>query len=439
MKALDVAIKDMTQSFRSFFAVAFMFGIPILVTGMFYFMLGPGSGADEGMKLPPTQVQIVNLDEGSPLFTATMGSIEPGSSSSGLDFSTVQSMGEVFIAVLGSPDFTEIVSLTIAEDEVSARAAVDAQQAGVAVIIPADFTAAMMEPDTQTSITIYQDPTLTIGPAIVQALLTQMVEMSAAAKISVGVTLEQLNRAGIAVVAGKEQEIFMQYEETAMRRETAYQLLEVRTPSGEVANNQAFNPLGVVMGAMMVFFGFFTGAATAESILREDERGTLSRLLTTPTRADTILTGKLLAVAATLFVQVTFLMLFGWLVFGIQWGQLLAVMLAGLSLVILAGTCGVFLVSLIKNSRQAGLIFGGVMTVTGMIGVMNVFTMNAPGVNPAVEKMALIVPQGWAMRCISLAMEGAIFVDLLPWFGGALLWSLAFFVVGNLRLKRRFA
>ena len=42
MKAWDVALKDMTQSFRSMFAVVFMFGIPILVTGMFYFMLGSG-------------------------------------------------------------------------------------------------------------------------------------------------------------------------------------------------------------------------------------------------------------------------------------------------------------------------------------------------------------------------------------------------------------
>ena len=40
MKAFDIALKDMTRSFRSAFAVVFMFGVPLLVTGMFYFMFG---------------------------------------------------------------------------------------------------------------------------------------------------------------------------------------------------------------------------------------------------------------------------------------------------------------------------------------------------------------------------------------------------------------
>ena len=38
MKILDLAIKDLKRSFRSVFAVLFMFGIPLLMTGMFYFM-----------------------------------------------------------------------------------------------------------------------------------------------------------------------------------------------------------------------------------------------------------------------------------------------------------------------------------------------------------------------------------------------------------------
>ena len=40
MKAIDIAIKDLRRSFRSVFAVVFMFGVPLLVTGMFYLMFG---------------------------------------------------------------------------------------------------------------------------------------------------------------------------------------------------------------------------------------------------------------------------------------------------------------------------------------------------------------------------------------------------------------
>jgi ABC-type Na+ efflux pump permease subunit len=439
MKAWNVAIKDLTQSFRSMFAVVFMFGIPILVTGMFYFMLGSAGEDDEGTTIPPTLVQIVDLDEGSPNFTSEMSHQVSADMPQSVGLAGVKSMGEVLIAILQSSDFTDLITLTVSPDEMSARAAVDAQQAGVAVIIPVDFTAALMDQETKAIVFLYQDPALTIGPAIVRALLAQMIEQFAGAKISLGVVFEQLNQAGVAVDEAQAQSIAIQYLQTTMGEETTRLRLDVRDPAGEAANDQAFNPIAMVMGAMMIFFGFFTGAATAESILREDERGTLSRLFTTPTRTGTILAGKLIAVALTLIGQVTFLMLFGWLVFRIYWGEILPAFLAGLGLVILAGTFGVFLVSLLKNTRQGSVVFGGVMTITGMLGVINMFTMGAPNANPMADRISLLVPQGWAMSSLSLAMEGASIGELLPWFGGALLWSAVFFTIGNLRLKRRFA
>jgi ABC-type Na+ efflux pump permease subunit len=438
MKAWDIALKDLTQSFRSMFAVVFMFGIPILVTGMFYFMLGSGGDDEEGMTIAPTLVQIVNLDQGSPDF-ASGGSDQEAGMAGSIDLSGVKTMGEVLIALLQSPDFGELITLTIAPDEASARAAVDAQQAGVAVTIPVNFTAALIEPEAEAAVSLYQDPALTVGPAIVRALLAQMIEQFAGAKVSMGVVIEQLNQAGVVVDEAQAQAIAMQYVQLAMSGESTPFNLDVRTPGGEVANNQGFNPLAVVMSAMMIFFGFFTGAATAESILREDERGTLSRLFTTPTRAGTILSGKLIAVALTLIGQVIFLMLFGWLVFRIYWGDLLPAFLAGLGLVIIAGTFGVFLVSLLKNTRQSSVIFGGVMTITGMLGVINMFTMGAANANPMVDKISLLVPQGWAMRLLGFAMNGDAIGEMLPWFGGVLLWSAVFFIIGNLRLQRRFA
>ena len=61
MKALDIALKDLTRSFRSAFAIVFMFGIPLLVTGMFYFMFGNSASGD--LSLPGTKVIIANLDQ----------------------------------------------------------------------------------------------------------------------------------------------------------------------------------------------------------------------------------------------------------------------------------------------------------------------------------------------------------------------------------------
>ena len=438
MKAWDIALKDMTQSTRSMFAMLFMFGIPILVTGLFYFMLGSGGDEDEGMTIAPTLVQIVNLDTGSPLLAAGFSNQAASDSMQGVDLSEAKSMGDVLIDILQSPEFVDLITLTVASDETSAHAAVDAQQAGVAITIPENFSAALIEPNTETEISLYQDPALTIGPAIVRALLAQMMENFASAKITLGVTLAQLEQSGQPVDEAAAQAITMRYLQT-MGEETTALDLDVRTPEGEAAGNQGFNPLSMVLGGMMIFFAFFTGAATSESILREDERGTLSRLFTTPTRTTAILGGKFIAVALTLVVQVAFLMLFGNLVFGINWGEALPAILSAVGLVMLAGTFGVFLVSLLKNTRQGGVVFGGVMTITGMLGILKMFTMGVTNPNPTMDIVSLLVPQGWAMRSLSLAMDGAKFGEVLPWIGGALFWSAVFFTIGTWRLNRRFS
>ncbi len=77
------------------------------------------------------------------------------------------------------------------------------------------------------------------------------------------------------------------------------------------------------MGGMTIFYAFFTGASTAQTILKEDEEGTLPRLFTTPTTQATILGGKFLAVGLTVVVQMIVLLILGRLIFGIHWGSLL--------------------------------------------------------------------------------------------------------------------
>ena len=91
MKAFDIALKDMTRSFRSTFAVVFMFGVPLLVTGMFYFMFG-NIASDGEFNLPKTKVVIANLDEGGPKFQVNPKNIPGGKKS--------DTMGELIVNIL---------------------------------------------------------------------------------------------------------------------------------------------------------------------------------------------------------------------------------------------------------------------------------------------------------------------------------------------------
>ncbi len=446
MKILDVALKDMLQSSRSYFALVFMFGIPVLITGLFFFMFGGlRNEAEAGFTLPVTSVMIVNLDNGEFESLGGLSEFMPEALSES-DQMNISSLGEIVVQVLGNEDLSEIMVVSIGEDMGTARLAVDNQEVDVAIIIPESFTHAMLLPGEKATIELYQDPTLTIGPAIVGSILSQLVEDFAGTKIGMDVTIEQLSNSGVVVDNRLVGAIATQFIQASGGRDASgspgeERLLEIKAPAvrEQVAANSFSRIIGMIMAGIMIFFAFFTGAATAQSILTEEEKGTLPRLFTTPTSELSILGGKFLAVALTVLVQVSFLILFASFVFGIHWGNPSIVLLFILTTVVITSTCGLFIISFLKNSRQAGIVFGGVLTLTGMVGIFSVFTFGVSNQPPLLDTIALFVPQGWTMRALRLSMNGSQVQEFLFIIGGMLLWSAVFFTVGFLRLKKRYA
>lgn len=435
MKLLDMAIKEIRQSTRSLTAIMFMFVVPILVTALFAFMFG-GVGEGESFTLPQTAVVLVNLDEGELPATA---SVDPDiTGQPDFDLAEVDSMGALLAQILQGDAFVDLLTVTLGEDAAAARTAVDNQTANVALIIPPNFTDSLMLPDETATIELYHDPTLSLGPAIVASLLRQFTDSFAFTKIGTSVAMTQLAEAGVpideALVQGVVNELTAA---TFAQAQTEQTLVTMESPPGTSGeDNLLAEILGQIMGGMMIFFAFFTGAGTLQTILVEAEKGTLSRLFTTPTPVAVILGGKVLGTLIMLTVQVTVLMFFGRLVFGIQWGSLGMVVIAAASLILIAAATGLFLASLVKNTRQSGAVYGGVLTLTGMIGMISIFTGGA--VSPTIEAITLVVPQGWAVRGLQTAMQGGSITDLLPTLAGLLVWMAVFVAIAQYRLQRRF-
>ncbi len=186
------------------------------------------------------------------------------------------------------------------------------------------------------------------------------------------------------------------------------ELLEVRAPSGtqqsEAEENQniLLSIVTPIMGGMMVFYAFFTGTSTAQSILKEEEERTLPRLFTTPTPQVTILIGKLLSVFMTVCVQVVVLLIAARLIFGIRWGEFFPIALTALGIIFSASSFGIFVNSFLKNTKQAGVLFGGVLTITGMVGMISIFGMNSPTRrNWAIQSHCWCLRAGRSAACCS--------------------------------------
>jgi ABC-2 type transport system permease protein len=213
--------------------------------------------------------------------------------------------------------------------------------------------------------------------------------------------------------------------------------LQITSSSGEGQPTESRSTMmGPIMAGMLVFFVFFMGANGAQSIIREHEEGTLARLFTTPASAPMILAGKFLAIFVALAIQTIVLLVASALLFRISWGTFTSVNLATLSLIVAATGFGVMLMSFIKNTRQTGPVLGGVLTITGMIG--GVFTNGIPNVPALMDKVALSMPQGWALQAWKLSLAGNGAGAIILHTVVLIVLGMIFFLIGLALFRRRF-
>jgi hypothetical protein len=79
-----------------------------------------------------------------------------------------------------------------------------------------------------------------------------------------------------------------------------------------------------------------------------------------------------------------------------------------------------------------------VLTMTGMLGMISIFAINSPTAARLGNTVSLLVPQGWAIRGLLQAMNGAPVVDVGLTALVMLVLSATFFVIGVWRFSKRY-
>lgn len=424
MKVWIIAFKDIKHTFSNAFSLVMSLGAPLLITGLLFFAFG-SMGADEsGVNLSPASVLLADLD-------------------AGLETSGGFQAGEMLVSFLHGEGLNELMEFKTLDSEGEARAGVESGAADLAVIIPEDFTRAALELDERASVVLYQDPTLTIMPGILESLLKHFMDGFSGAKIAAGVAAGQFQSRGLSADQDTLSSISREYaawlETSGHGGEDQESGLRIVEPSGEEqqADDTRSAMVGPIMAGMTVFFLFYMAANSSQTIITEDENGTLSRLFTTPTSRGLILAGKYLGVFLVLIVQAALLLISSHYLFGITWGKPGSVVLTTLGNITLAAGFGIFLMSLVKSTRQTGPVLGGVLTITGMLG--GLFTTGIPDLPEFLDRARLIVPQGWALRAWEASLSGvgptAAAADFLEMAG----IGVVMFAVGAVVFKRRFA
>ncbi len=423
MKILDVALKDLLRSTRSLFLIGMALVAPLLVTGLIYFAFGSLTSGDVSMTA--IQVGVVNADvlpEGAALDVT---------------------LGENTRSMFFDDSVKSWITASDYPDEAAARAALDARQIGVAIMIPPTFTTNYLAGKTGAPVVILQDPTLTIGPGVVRDMIRSFIDGVAGGGVAYQVIRERLDANGKTIDPAVIPALFERYSEwyADFQRalfhtpERAAMVVAAPAAGGETSDSlQAM--MGLVMAGQLIFFSFFTGAYAMTSILEESEEGTLARLFTTPTNRVMILLGKFLAVFLTVLFQGIVLLVAGRLLFGIRWGEPLSIGLAAVGQMIASVGLAVLLVSFIKTSKQAGPIFGGALTALGMISGLFTTNINMPA---GFNAMGNFTPQGWALKAWKLSLAGQPAGEMLLPFLALVAMGVVMFAIGARLFSRRFA
>ena len=423
MKVIDIAIKDLTRSMRSLFLIGMTLAAPLLITALIYFAFGSMTSGD--VSLTPIKVGLVNADElpaGAPL-EASLG----------------QNIRDMFF----DQSVKSWITASEYNDEASARAAVDRQEIGVAVIIPANFTGDYLAGRKDTPITLLQDPTLSLAPSVVREMVTSLLDGIAGGGIAFKVIKTRLQANGQALDPASIPTLMQRYSawyidfQRALFHTPAKAALVLTAPVVSGASGSGFQAMmGLVMAGQLIFFSFFTGAYAMMSILQEDEEGTLTRLFSTPTNRTLILAGKFLAVFLTVMFQGLVLMLVGRLGFGVNWGQPGSAALGLLGQMFASVGLAVLLVSFVKNTKQAGPIFGGALTGLGMLSGLFTTNINMPASFNAIGNFT---PQGWVLKAWKLSQAGQPASEMLVPFLVLLAMGVVMFAIGAVMFRKRYA
>jgi len=410
-KLFLIGFKDLKLVFRDKAALTFMLLAPFLLTLGLGFVTG-AYGSSNSSGINQIKVIVVNQDDGQ--------------------------LGESLVELFQSEDLAELVAPTLATDPETARAQIDADEAAAAVIIPAGFTDSIILQDNQApseevlQIEIYKNPIAPVSAGVIQSIVEEFISRVEAGRVGGEVTVTQMLAAGL-ITPDQINAIAMemgQRQATAADDQPAITLQAAK--SGQ--EQQAFNPMAYMAPGMALMFLMFTVSNGGRSILSEQARGTLPRLLVSPTNSAQVLIGKIFGIYVTGVVQMLILIVACSLLFGIQWGDPLGMLILVLAAVFGATGWGMLITSLVRTPGQVSSIGIAVMLTFGILGGTFIQTSVMPG---WFQWFSKITPNAWGLDGFTILGLGGSLADLGKPLLGLAVMGVALFGLSILLFGRR--
>jgi ABC-2 type transport system permease protein len=382
---LAIALKDLRQRLRDRSAIVLGFIAPVAVAALISVAFGSAGSFHANMA-------VVDLDKG-PVATG-------------------------FTSFVRDPDLANLLTVKPVTSEADARARVAKGDLSAAFVIPKGFSEA---------VTSGQNRPITVL-ASVDSSIAEQVARSLAESFTAQIEAVQLS------------------VESAVRAEApvasvgtlAAQASAVRLPEQTVtqpAGTQALTGTSYYAPAMGIFFMFFAIGFGARGFFLERTGGTLERLTAAPIGPGTILAGKSLATFVYGVASLGTVAVVTSLVFGANWGPPLVVLALILAMALTMVGLTALVITAARTERQADGLASMLTFGLVLLGGNFVFIGGAP---PLVRSLALLTPNGWALRAFTDLAGGAAWTAVMVPLMAILAFALGTGAIAFL-LRRRVA
>ncbi len=410
-KIFLVALKDLKLAFRDRAALIFMLLAPFALTLGLGLATGRFSG-NTNTGLADIPVVIVNEDGGA--------------------------LGNAIEEMMRSEELADLVEPQVASDVSGARALVDSNQAAAMILVPEGFTRSIIPVEGQALSTdvveleLYSNPTMPTSAGVIKNILEQFITHVEVGRIGGTVTVTQMLTNGIidpaeALAVGRA----MGEAKAEKFDETSSIKLNSVTASGE---DVKFDVLGFLAPGMALMFLMYTVSYGGRSLLVEQAGGTLTRLLVSPTHSAQVLGGKVFGIFLTGTAQLLILIVGTTLLFRLDWGDPLGVLLLTLAASLGATGWGILMAALFKTPGQVSAIGTAMMLIFGILG--GSFT-NADILPDWVQFISRITPNRWGLDGFTTLSLGGSLQNVLTSILALLVMAVVLFTAAVILFSRR--
>ena len=391
MKFHIIAAKDMKILIRDRNALILMFILPMMIISVAGLALG--GSFEDNIKV---KVLVVDLDN--------------------------KHLSKEFVQFLEDMD---ILDVDMESNEFAARDRVMNKEYGRLVIVPKGFTEYIMT-GLDTELLIISDPSKDSHNTV----LKKIIEGYTNRMSTYVVTIKTFNAYGVPTYDQEKVFDIVKIVDGFI----APAPVTVTTQSSTTDTKEPSSFIQYVPGFAVMFLLLTCVEVGSVSLLKEQESGTLRRLVTAPISRSEIIGGKIASIFIRGFIQLSILLLFGQVFFDLNLGSSIAAIIILITAVTLAGTgLGMLVAVLVKTKDQAS-----------SVSTMLVLTMSALGGSwwplniqpPFMQDLAHFTITAWAMDGFyNLLYFDTGVSEIMKEVGVLLLMSVVFFGIATSRFK----